>query len=41
MFLCSGIIEGREAEVRSALEKNGFQVLETGQSEGWFSYLCK
>lgn len=40
-FLCSGIIEGREEEVRAALEKNGFQVLETGQSEGWFSYLCK
>ena len=27
-FLCSGIIEGREEEVRAALEKNGFQVLE-------------
>ena len=40
-FLCSGIIEGREEEVRAALEKNGFQILETGQSEGWFSYLCK
>ena len=40
-FLCSGIIEGREEEVRAALEKNGFQVLETGRSEGWFSYLCK
>ena len=35
------ILVGREEEVRAALEKNGFQVLETGRSEGWFSYLCK
>ena len=40
-FLCSGIIEGREAEVREALEAAGFTVEEAGQSEGWHSLLCR
>ena len=40
-FLCSGIIEGREAEVREALEAAGFTVEEAGQSEGWHSFLCR
>ena len=41
LFLCSGIIDDRAEEVRRALEKGGFQVEETGQSEGWFSFLCR
>ena len=40
-FLCSGIIEGREAEVREALEAADFTVEEAGQSEGWHSFLCR
>ena len=40
-FLCSGIIDDRAEEVRSALEAAGWTVLETRQSEGWFSYLCR
>ena len=40
-FLCSGIIDDRAAEVRQALENNGFTVAEEGQSEGWFGFLCR
>ena len=40
-FLCSGIIDDRAAEVRQALEENGFAVAEEGQSEGWFGFLCR
>ena len=39
-FLCSGIIDDRAEEVAQGLRENGWEILETHQSEGWFSYLC-
>ncbi len=41
LFLCSGIIDNRAAEVRDSLEKAGFTVLEENSAEGWFSFLCR
>ena len=41
MFLCSGIIDDRAAEVADSLGKAGWQIAETRTSEGWYSYLCK
>ena len=41
VFLCSGIIEGREDEVRAALEQNGLTVEQASQSEGWHAFLCR
>lgn len=40
VFICSGIIEGRQDEVRSALEKAGFAI--TGQlcDEEWHCFEC-
>ena len=40
-FLCSGIIEGREAEVESALLDSGFTVEKHLQQEEWHCYLCR
>lgn len=40
VFLCSGIIDDRAEEVAAALRQNGWQIVETRSSEGWFSYLC-
>ena len=40
-FLCSGIIDDRAEEVARGLRENGWEILETRQSEGWFSYLCR
>ena len=40
-FLTSGIIDDRAAEVKAALEAAGWQIEETRQSEGWYSYLCR
>jgi len=40
-FLCSGIIDDRAEEVRSALVSGGLVVEETGRSEGWFSFVCR
>lgn len=41
MFLCSGIIDDRAAEVADALRENGWEVWQTASSEGWFCYLCR
>ena len=41
LFIASGVIDSREAEVRRALEEGGFTVLETGRSEGWRCFLCR
>ena len=40
-FLCSGIIEGREAEVESALRDSGFTIEKHLQQEEWHGYLCR
>ena len=39
-FLCSGIIEGREREVESALCDSGFTVERNLHQEEWHCYLC-
>ena len=41
LFLCSGIIDDRAEEVAQALTDAGLEILETHDSEGWFSYLCR
>ena len=41
LFLCSGIIDDRAAEVLEKLKADGWDVFEQCSSEGWFSYLCK
>ena len=41
LFLCSGIIDDRAAEVLEKLKADGWDVFEQRSSEGWFSHLCK
>lgn len=41
VFICSGIIEGRQDEVRSALEKNGFTAAEHFCEEEWHCFICR
>ena len=41
LFLCSGIIDDRAEEVAQALRAAGLEILETRDSEGWFSCLCR
>jgi ribosomal protein L11 methyltransferase len=40
-FLCSGIIDGRRAEVEDALRRNGFTVLKHYREDEWNCYLCQ
>ena len=41
LFLCSGIIDDRAGEVAEHLRRDGWDIVETRQSEGWFSFLCR
>ena len=41
LFLCSGIIDDRAAEVASSLRRAGWEPAEERSSEGWYSYLCR
>ena len=41
LFLCSGIIDDRAEEVADHLHRDGWEILETHTSEGWFSFLCR
>ena len=41
LFLCSGIIDDRAAEVLEKLKADGWDVFEQRSSEGWFSYLSR
>ncbi len=40
-FICSGIIDARSGEVRAALEKNGFTVVEKKEKTGWCAFVCR
>ena len=40
-FICSGIIEGRQDEVRAALERNGFRIESHACEEEWHSFVCR
>ena len=41
VFITSGIIEGRQDEVRSALEKNGLTVTGHLCEEEWHCFVCR
>lgn len=40
VFICSGIIEGRETEVSAALVSAGLNVSAHRQKDGWHAYIC-
>lgn len=40
-FLCAGIIDTRAAEVRAALEGNGFIIEEAPERKGWCAFQCR
>ena len=40
-FICSGIIEGRQDEVRAALESNGLEIVAHHQLEEWHCFECR
>ncbi len=39
-FICSGIIDLREEDVRAALRENGFQIMGRAAGEGWTALVC-
>ena len=41
VFVCSGIINERAEEVKSALENAGLEIINAKQSEEWTAYTCK
>ena len=41
VFITSGIIDGRQDEVRSALEAEGFTVIDMKRRKDWWSVVCK
>ena len=41
VFICSGIIDDRCAEVGNALRRNGFEILQHKHEEEWNCFLCK
>lgn len=40
-FLCSGIIEGRTAEVEAALAAAGLRIVNRREDNGWFAFTCQ
>lgn len=41
VFICSGIIDGRDEEVRTALEQAGLTVLDHLHEEEWHCFVCR
>ena len=41
IFITSGIIEGRQAEIEAALAQNGFEVISHRCEEDWHCYTCR
>ena len=41
VFLCSGIIDDRAAEVAEKLRQAGLEIVETRSAEGWYAYTCR
>lgn len=41
VFICSGIIDDRAAEIEKTLRRNGFAVLEHLHEEEWHCFVCK
>lgn len=40
-FLCSGIIDGRQEEVKAALGASGFRIADEFHQDGWYAYRCQ
>lgn len=40
-FLCSGVIEGRSAEVEAALAANGLSLRDRREDNGWYAFTCQ
>lgn len=40
-FICSGIIDFRMEEVKEALEKNGFDIIEIKHDGDWYAFVCR
>lgn len=40
IFISSGIIEGRQDEVRCQLEQSGYKITESFTSSDWYGYVC-
>ena len=41
VFICSGIIEGRQNEVEAALKSAGLRVSEHKSKDGWHAFICQ
>ncbi len=41
VFICSGIIEGRQWEVRAALEGAGLEITGHKTKDGWHAFICR
>lgn len=41
VFICSGIIDTKEADVKDSLEKNNFTILEINKMGDWVSFVAK
>ena len=41
VFITSGIIAPREAEVKAALAKNDFEIIEENRSGDWLCLVCR
>ena len=41
VFICSGVIEDRAAEVEKALRRNGFEIVSHTLEDEWHCYLCR
>ena len=39
-FICSGIIDGRQGEVKAALQGAGFNITESMNMEDWHAFVC-
>lgn len=38
LFVCSGIIEGRQDEVKAAIKNSGLRIIETRHQEDWYAF---
>lgn len=41
LFIVSGIIHAKEAQVRQELERNGFRIIDTYQIEDWYAFVAE
>ena len=41
LFICSGIIDSRENDVREALSKQSFEIIEECSQDNWRAFVCR